>query len=75
MESFDIAAPVSEIGFVVSFLILQIQDLCIGACKLRKTKQAGGSCLVGIVNTGDAKAIVTIFFYEKEVVIIMISMQ
>ena len=64
----------SEKCIVVPLIISQFKNGYIRTGKLRKTEQIRSTSLTGIINAGNAKPYMTIFFDQKEVVIIIITM-
>lgn len=70
-----VTAPVAEIRFIVALPGLKVQHRGIGAGELWKTEQVGGPGFTDIVDPGNAKPYMTIFFYKEEMVIIMIAVK
>ena len=59
---------------VYTFIFGKFQNRDVRTGKLRKTEQIRSTSLTGIINAGNAKPYMTIFFDQKGVVIIIITM-
>lgn len=65
----------AEICFVVPLVFGEPEHWDVGAGKLGKAEQVGCPCFADIIDAGDAEPYMPVFFREKEVVIIMVSVE